>query len=58
MPAFDEACVAQIRVFGCFGVDMSYDQTNLLFIAEENTAIPGENCKLPEFSTWRKSSQF
>ena len=33
---------------------MSYDQTNLLFIAEENTAIPGENCKLPEFSTWRK----
>ena len=28
---------------------MSYDQTNLLFIAEENTAILGENCKLPEF---------
>ena len=36
--------------FECFAVDMSYDQTNLLFFAEENTAITGENCKLPEFS--------
>ena len=40
--------------FGCFTVDTSYDQTNLLFIAEENAAIPGENCKLQEFSSSRK----
>ena len=40
--------------FGCFGGDMSYDQTNLLFIAEENTAMAKTVSKLPEFSMWRK----
>ena len=40
--------------FRCFAVDMSYDQMNLLFIDEENTAMPGENCKLPEFRMSRK----